>query len=102
MLLLTIILTYINYSELPFSKRIIESILSGITIAMATIPEEIPVRKNLPGNGEAGIRFADHTAPGEDTRKAPQGCDPALRCSPCGAWGSGEWARCSDGWPGSG
>ena len=41
--ILTIILNYINYSSLDFSNRILESILSGITIAMATIPEEIPV-----------------------------------------------------------
>ena len=41
--ILTIILNYINYSSLDFSDRILESILSGITIAMATIPEEIPV-----------------------------------------------------------
>lgn len=41
--ILTIILNYINYSSLDFSDRILESLLSGITIAMATIPEEIPV-----------------------------------------------------------
>ena len=41
--LLTIIITYLNHPELVFSKRIVEAILSGITIAMATIPEEIPV-----------------------------------------------------------
>ena len=41
--LLTLIITYINHTELTFSKRIVESILAGITIAMATIPEEIPV-----------------------------------------------------------
>lgn len=41
--LLTLLITYINHSELEFSKRIVGSILSGITIAMATIPEEIPV-----------------------------------------------------------
>lgn len=40
---LTIVLTYINHPELTFSKRLVESILAGITIAMATIPEEIPV-----------------------------------------------------------
>lgn len=40
---LTLIITYINHSELVFSQRIVESILAGITIAMATIPEEIPV-----------------------------------------------------------
>lgn len=41
--ILTIIINYLNHPELEFSKRIIESILAGITIAMATIPEEIPV-----------------------------------------------------------
>ncbi len=41
--LLTIILNFINYSELEFSERIIKSIISGVTVAMATIPEEIPV-----------------------------------------------------------
>lgn len=41
--ILTLILTYFNHPELVFSKRIVESILAGITIAMATIPEEIPV-----------------------------------------------------------
>lgn len=41
--LLTLIITYINHSELIFKERIVEAILSGITIAMATIPEEIPV-----------------------------------------------------------
>ena len=39
----TIIINYVNFSDLEFSKRIVESILAGITIAMATIPEEIPV-----------------------------------------------------------
>ena len=41
--LLTIIITYLNHHELVFAKRIVEAILAGITIAMATIPEEIPV-----------------------------------------------------------
>lgn len=41
--LLTIIITYLNHPELVFVKRIVEAILAGITIAMATIPEEIPV-----------------------------------------------------------
>ena len=41
--ILTIIITYLNHPELVFSKRIVEAILAGITIAMATIPEEIPV-----------------------------------------------------------
>lgn len=40
---LTIIINYLNHPELTFSKRIVEAILAGITIAMATIPEEIPV-----------------------------------------------------------
>lgn len=38
-----IIISYINNTNLVMSKRITSSILSGITIAMATIPEEIPV-----------------------------------------------------------
>lgn len=41
--ILTIIINYINHPELMFTQRIVESILSGVTIAMATIPEEIPV-----------------------------------------------------------
>ena len=41
--ILTILLNYINHPELEFSKRATESLLAGITIAMATIPEEIPV-----------------------------------------------------------
>lgn len=41
--ILTILLNYLTHQDLPFSKRIVDSILSGITIAMATIPEEIPV-----------------------------------------------------------
>ena len=41
--ILTIIINFFNYPELVFSKRIIKSILSGVTIAMASIPEEIPV-----------------------------------------------------------
>ncbi len=40
---LTIIINYFGHPELAFSDRIVESILAGITIAMATIPEEIPV-----------------------------------------------------------
>lgn len=40
---LTLIITYISHSELAFSERIVESVLASITIAMATIPEEIPV-----------------------------------------------------------
>lgn len=41
-----VIVAVVNFfynDGLPFSDRIIESILSGITMAMATIPEEIPV-----------------------------------------------------------
>lgn len=41
--LLTLIITYVNNPELVFSERIVESVLASITIAMATIPEEIPV-----------------------------------------------------------
>ena len=41
--ILTIVINYINHPELELSKRIVESILAGVTIAMATIPEEIPV-----------------------------------------------------------
>lgn len=41
--ILTLVITYLNHPELVFSKRIVEAILAGITIAMATIPEEIPV-----------------------------------------------------------
>ncbi|MEG2642533.1 MAG: HAD-IC family P-type ATPase, partial [Eubacterium sp.] len=37
------ILNFINLAELPLHSRIIESILSGITLAMAMIPEEFPV-----------------------------------------------------------
>ncbi|AFA47697.1 cation-translocating P-type ATPase [Acetobacterium woodii] len=35
--------TYFNVLNQPFNDRIIESILSGITLAMAMIPEEFPV-----------------------------------------------------------
>ena len=41
--ILTIILNYFNYSGIELSQRIIKSVLAGVTIAMATIPEEIPV-----------------------------------------------------------
>lgn len=41
--ILVCIATYINLSNLPLTDRIIESILSGITLAMAMIPEEFPV-----------------------------------------------------------
>jgi len=37
------VITYFNISDHVFSDRIIESILSGITLAMAMIPEEFPV-----------------------------------------------------------
>ena len=40
---LVIILNFIYNNNLEFQARIIKSILSGITVAMATIPEEIPV-----------------------------------------------------------
>lgn len=39
----TMIINFINFEDLSLKERIIESILAGITIAMATIPEEIPV-----------------------------------------------------------
>ena len=41
--ILTIIINYINHPELTLTKRLVDSLLAGITIAMATIPEEIPV-----------------------------------------------------------
>lgn len=41
--ILVILVNYINSSNLILKDRIINSIISGITIAMATIPEEIPV-----------------------------------------------------------
>ena len=41
--IITIVLNFINYSNLDISKRLTESILAGVTVAMATIPEEIPV-----------------------------------------------------------
>lgn len=37
------IITYINISNYAFQDRIIKSILSGVTLAMAMIPEEFPV-----------------------------------------------------------
>lgn len=40
---LVILINFINNNNLQFKERIIYSILSGITVAMATIPEEIPV-----------------------------------------------------------
>ncbi|MGL5617240.1 MAG: cation-translocating P-type ATPase [Sarcina sp.] len=41
--LLVGIITYFNLSNKEFFDRIVESILSGITLAMAMIPEEFPV-----------------------------------------------------------
>jgi Ca2+-transporting ATPase len=41
--LLVALITYLNNSDLEFTKRLIESILSGVTLAMAMIPEEFPV-----------------------------------------------------------
>lgn len=41
--LLVCIFTYLNIPDHAFKDRIIESILSGITLAMAMIPEEFPV-----------------------------------------------------------
>ena len=41
--LFTIIINYLNYYEIDYSVRIVKSLLAGVTIAMATIPEEIPV-----------------------------------------------------------
>lgn len=40
---LVCIITFFNVSNLPIYDRIIQSILSGITLAMAMIPEEFPV-----------------------------------------------------------
>ncbi len=37
------LLNYINLSHIQFKYRLIQSILSGITLAMAMIPEEFPV-----------------------------------------------------------
>lgn len=37
------LVTYFNIPGYPFLERIVESILSGITLAMAMIPEEFPV-----------------------------------------------------------
>ncbi|HEX3029424.1 MAG TPA: cation-translocating P-type ATPase [Clostridia bacterium] len=41
--LLVALVTFLNISDHIFKERIIESILSGITLAMAMIPEEFPV-----------------------------------------------------------
>ncbi len=43
LLALVSVITYLNIPEHIFKERIIESILSGITLAMAMIPEEFPV-----------------------------------------------------------
>lgn len=40
---LVVLVTYYNLSDLLFRQRIVASILSGITLAMAMIPEEFPV-----------------------------------------------------------
>ena len=40
---LVIIITWFNLSQYGFKERLIASILSGITLAMASIPEEFPV-----------------------------------------------------------
>ncbi|MGG7162558.1 cation-translocating P-type ATPase [Clostridium ihumii] len=41
--ILVCVITYINLYDHNFKERIIESILSGVTLAMAMIPEEFPV-----------------------------------------------------------
>lgn len=41
--ILVSVFTYLDISDHPFKDRLIESILSGITLAMAMIPEEFPV-----------------------------------------------------------
>lgn len=41
--LIVMLITYVNNSNLGFENRLIESLIAGITIAIATIPEEIPV-----------------------------------------------------------
>lgn len=40
---LVCVITFFNVHEYPMKHRIIESVLSGITLAMALIPEEFPV-----------------------------------------------------------
>lgn len=40
---LVAVFTWFNIPDHPFSDRLIESILSGVTLAMAMIPEEFPV-----------------------------------------------------------
>lgn len=37
------VFTWFNIPDHPFADRLIESILSGVTLAMAMIPEEFPV-----------------------------------------------------------
>lgn len=37
------VFTYLNIPDHPFGARMVESILSGVTLAMAMIPEEFPV-----------------------------------------------------------
>lgn len=41
--LLVAIITYFNIPDYPFKERLIASILAGITLSMAMIPEEFPV-----------------------------------------------------------
>ena len=41
--LLVAVLTFFNIPDHPFRDRMVESVLSGITLAMAMIPEEFPV-----------------------------------------------------------
>ncbi|KUK52570.1 MAG: ATPase, P-type (Transporting), HAD superfamily, subfamily IC [Desulfotomaculum sp. 46_296] len=43
LLVLVFIITYFNIPDHAFKDRIIESILAGVTLAMAMIPEEFPV-----------------------------------------------------------
>lgn len=40
---LVAVFTWFNIPDHPFADRLIESILSGVTLAMAMIPEEFPV-----------------------------------------------------------
>ncbi len=41
--LLVCVITYLNIPDHPLKERLVESVLSGITLAMAMIPEEFPV-----------------------------------------------------------
>ena len=41
--ILVIIINFIHNNDMLFKDRLVASILSGVTVAMATIPEEIPV-----------------------------------------------------------